>query len=55
MTARELLVIKFALRWLAACVDETDEAMSDAAADIYREWWGEDHNEDTFNRKVLAR
>jgi hypothetical protein len=43
---------KYALRFLAASVDDAPEALSDAAADLYRERYGEDFGVDTF--EILA-
>ena len=55
LTEHEYEVVKYALRVLAANVDNVNEAMSDDAADLYRDRWGEDHGEDTFSLAALRR
>lgn len=48
-------LIKYAMRVLAANVDNVNEAMSDDAADWYRARYGEDYDEDTFSLEALRR
>ena len=53
LTEHEYEVVKYALRLLAASVDTVNEALSDDAADLYRDRWGEDHGESTFSLAAL--
>lgn len=48
-------IVKYALRLTGALQDEANGAMSDRAADLYRDLWGEDFGELTFRRSVLMR